>query len=95
MEEVWVCIKMIHLNQVLIYFFVLLQMDKVKKAFRSSITKKELSRILNVSPATLRRYLNDKYLGQLKDTGYYRNSRILIPKVLNKIAEIFDISGRE
>jgi Mn-dependent DtxR family transcriptional regulator len=59
--------------------------------FHRSVTKKELAEILNVSPSTLQKYLNERYLHRLESIGYDKNSRILMPKVLNEIAEILDI----
>lgn len=66
----------------------------MEKAFHKSLTKKELAQRLNVSPATLRRYLNNRYYPELEGFDYERRARILTPRILNYLAEVFDISEK-
>jgi transcriptional regulator with XRE-family HTH domain len=66
----------------------------MEKAFHKSLTKKELAQRLNVSSATLRRYLNDKYYPKLERYDYEKRVRILTPRILNYLAEVFDISEK-
>jgi len=63
----------------------------MERPFHRSVTKKELAEMLYISPSTLQRYLNERYLHRLEPIGYNRNSRILMPRILNEIAEILDI----
>jgi len=60
----------------------------MNKPFTKPLRKKELARILDVSPSTLQSYLNVRYYHLLKDLGYEKNSRILWPRVLNELVRI-------
>lgn len=59
--------------------------------FTTVKTKKELAIMLQVSPSTLRRWLNQKYYSNLKFLGYTKNQRILTPGQLNYLNSILDI----
>lgn len=60
--------------------------------FKACKTKKEICIILNVSPATLSRWLNIKYFDELKLIGYSPEQRILTPQILNYLQRKIDLS---
>lgn len=55
------------------------------------MTKKELRQRLNISQTTLARLLNVIMLAELKQTGYRKTQRILLPKQLEVIDEVVGI----
>jgi len=48
--------------------------------------------MLNISPATLRKWLNIRYYDELAKLDYSKNQQILTPKQLNFLAEKVDLS---
>ncbi len=62
-----------------------------EKVFSRTLTKKQVARLLAVSPGTLRSWLNIKYYDQIYQFGYRKTNRILTPKVLNYLAEKIDL----
>lgn len=60
--------------------------------FKASKTKSQVAALLQISPATLRRWLNQKYYAEMQSHGYERQQRILTPAQLNYLAAKLDLS---
>ncbi|NOY50452.1 MAG: DUF4248 domain-containing protein [Chlorobi bacterium] len=60
--------------------------------FKQTKTKIEVAMMLNISPATLRKWLNIRYYDELAKLDYSKNQQILTPKQLNFLAEKVDLS---
>jgi hypothetical protein len=60
--------------------------------FKACKSKKEICIMLNISPGTLRRYLNHKYIEELKVIGYDQKQQILTPQILNFLQRKIDLT---
>ena len=60
----------------------------MNKTFKSCLTKKEVAQLYGISMVTLSNWLNDRYYEELLEMGYYKNQKILNPKILNFLQEI-------
>ena len=60
--------------------------------FSKALTKIEVATMLNVSPSTLRSWLNVRYFEELKTINYSPNQKLLTPKQLNFLAEKLDLT---
>lgn len=47
---------------------------------RINMSKAHLAELLNVSPSTLRRWLNKLYLAELEQLGYTRKQQLFTPR---------------
>jgi len=59
--------------------------------FKTTLGKGEVAKMLNVCPATLGNWLNNKYYTELKLLGYQKWQHILTPKQLNFLQSKIDI----
>ncbi|MFA6923108.1 MAG: helix-turn-helix domain-containing protein [Bacteroidales bacterium] len=55
----------------------------------TSITKKQLAQKMGVSQSTLQKYLNNIWFEKLKELNYVKRQRILTPKQLELIKNIW------
>ena len=62
------------------------------KDFTEAKSKAEVAQMLNISPATLRKWLNHRYYDELKLFDYNPNQKILTPKQLNYLAAKLDLT---
>lgn len=62
---------------------------------KKSITKQELAQVLNISPGTLRRFLNKDLYADLLPLGYKKNTNILTGKVLQYIKDFYCLHDDE
>ncbi len=60
--------------------------------FSKALTKIEVATMLNVSPSTLRTWLNVRYFEELKNIDYSPGQKLLTPKQLNFLAEKLDLT---
>lgn len=52
-----------------------------------ALYKKELAAYANVSPKTLRRWLNHLYFSELQELGYVKTDNVLTPIVVKFLCE--------
>ena len=60
-----------------------------------TLTKKQLGQILKVSGKTVGNWLNKRYYNQLKELGYTKEQRILLPKQVEFLFGTLDIDTDE
>lgn len=63
--------------------------------FTQTLTKKQVARLLNISPGTLQTYLNRRYFKELQAIDYKKDQKILTPKQLNYLAQKIDLSTEQ
>jgi len=59
--------------------------------FKHCKTKKEVAILLQISPGTLRQWLNTRYFLELQKYGYEKKQRILTPQQLNYLHNKLDL----
>jgi hypothetical protein len=60
-----------------------------------SLTKKQLAQILKVSSGTICNWLNVRYYDKLKELGYEKSQRVLLPKQVEFLFGTLDIDIQE
>ena len=58
-----------------------------KQKFSKSLVKSQVAQMLDISPGTLRYYLNVRYYQQLSELGYRKTQIILTPQILNFLVD--------
>jgi Asp-tRNA(Asn)/Glu-tRNA(Gln) amidotransferase B subunit len=65
------------------------------KMFKRCRGKKEVCRLLDISPRTLANWMNVRYYQELRELGYTPNQKLLTPAQLNYLADKIGLDREE